>query len=69
MSKAYYVNKIAQSNGDHEVHVQGCTYLPAEQNRKFLGYYTSCQPAVAEAKKEYKTANGCRFCCEPCHTR
>lgn len=23
----YYVNDNAQSNGDHEVHVTGCTYL------------------------------------------
>ena len=49
--KKYYVNKNAQSNGDHEVHDQDCTYLPAVDNRKYLGDFLSCGGAVTEAKK------------------
>ena len=25
---SYYVNNNAQSNGDHEVHTTGCSWLP-----------------------------------------
>ena len=67
MSK-YYVNKNAQSNGDHEVHESGCTYMPNEGNRKYLGDFDSCAPAVREAKKTYPQSNGCYYCCNPCHT-
>ena len=34
---SYYVNKNAQSNGDHEVHVYGCSFFPAAENRLYLG--------------------------------
>jgi hypothetical protein len=65
----YYVNKRAQSNGDHEVHTANCRYLPSEADRMYLGDYTSCKPAVAEAKKTYSTADGCKTCSPDCHTR
>ena len=35
----YYVNKKAQDNGDHEVHEAGCSYMPEDENRKFLGSF------------------------------
>lgn len=64
----YYVNKNAQSNGDHEVHTTGCSHMPEEQNRIYLGDFSSCGPAVTEAKKRYPTADGCFYCSKPCHT-
>ncbi len=64
----YYVNKNKQSNGDNEVHVSGCSYMPLEQNRKYLGTYDSCSPAVSEAKRLGYNANGCYHCSKPCHT-
>jgi len=64
----YYVNKRAQVNGDHEVHKLGCSYMPSEENRKYLGEFSSCRPAVAEAKKEYRQVNGCYYCSRECHT-
>lgn len=64
----YYVNKNAQNNGDHEVHVAGCKYLPSEENRINLGNFSNCKPAVTEAKKHYKQSNGCFFCARDCHT-
>lgn len=63
---SYYVNNQAQSNGDHEVHVLTCSYLPSD--RKYLGDFSSCSPAVTEAKKTYKQSNGCAYCCSACHT-
>ncbi|MCD2461730.1 hypothetical protein ACHHZ9_25195, partial [Enterobacter cloacae complex sp. 2024EL-00232] len=62
----YYVNTNKQANGDNEVHVSGCTYLPSELNRRYLGSYDYCSPAVTEAKRLGYNANGCYFCCKPC---
>ena len=68
MSK-YYVNKNAQENGDHEVHKEGCDYMPEVENRKYLGEFTICHDAVEIAKTIYSQANGCKYCSEDCHTR
>lgn len=65
----YYVNGNAQSNGDHEVHEFSCSYLPSEANRLYLGDFTNCTPAVAEARKYYVQVNGCYFCSNACHTQ
>jgi hypothetical protein len=64
----YYVNKNAQANGDHEVHKEGCTHMPYAGNCLYLGDYSSCVPAVAEAKRTYPQSNGCYYCCNTCHT-
>lgn len=64
----YYVNKNAQPNGDHEVHKEGCSYLPSPLNREFLGDYSNCSDAVARAKINYSQANGCYYCSSACHT-
>ena len=64
----YYVNKQAQRNGDHEVHKADCFKLPSEENRQYLGLFTSCHEAVQEAKKYYTKSNGCIHCSRECHT-
>lgn len=66
--KKYYVNKNAQSNGDHEVHDEDCRYLPISENRKYLGEFSSCKEAVKEAKKTYTSSDGCYTCSYACHT-
>jgi len=64
----YYVNKNAQSNGDHEVHEKTCSHLPEDENLVYLGNFASCYPAVVEAKKHYPQSNGCFYCSNACHT-
>ncbi len=65
----YYVNKNAQSNGDHEVHQATECPTPAnEANRLYLGDFSSCHGAVAEAKKHYSQSNGCANCSPACNT-
>lgn len=64
----YYVNKNEQANGDHEVHTDGCIYMPAPANRLYLGNFATCQEAVREAKKTYPRSNGCFTCSYACHT-
>jgi len=64
---AYYVNKNAQSNGDHEVHKSGCPHMPEDKNLIDLGAFDGCQNAVREARKHYDQVDGCGHCCEECH--
>ena len=64
----YYVNKNAQPNGDHEVHREGCAWLPNIENRIHLGQFFSCQSAVLEAGKHYVQTDGCAHCSSACHT-
>jgi hypothetical protein len=63
----YIVNKNAQSNGDHEVHKHGCSYMPSPQHCEPLGDHAGCQTAVAAAKLRYSMADGCAYCCAACH--
>ena len=64
----YFVNKNAQSNGDHEVHNEYCGRCPNPENRIPLGWHATCVTAVAQAKFHYVTANGCYYCSNMCHT-
>ena len=68
MGASYYVNSSTQTNGDHEVHNSGCSYLPDEQNRIHLGYFNNCWDAVSAAKAHYDQVNGCYWCSRECHT-
>lgn len=65
----YYVNKIAQPNGDHEVHKDSCDRMPASHNALYLGAFASCMEAVRKAKGIYPSADGCFHCIPACHTR
>ena len=64
----YYVNKIAQSNGDHEVHTTECSWLPIAENRIDIGDFYSCAMAVVAALEYYSPVNGCAHCSPACHT-
>ncbi len=64
----YYVNDRAQANGDHEVHQQSCSYLPAAENRTYLGDFGDCREAVREARRRHPQSNGCYWCADACHT-
>ncbi len=64
----YYVNKNPQANGDHEVHVSDCTFLPSSDNRLFLGNHFDCKSALVKARIHFPQSNGCFYCCKPCHT-
>lgn len=64
----YYVNKNAQTNGDHEVHIKSCRYFPDAKNIISLGDFSNCRDAVREAKKYYIQVNGCFYCVRECNT-
>lgn len=42
----YYVNKVPQANGDHELHQLGCAFMPSQQSALCLGTFSSCHEAV-----------------------
>lgn len=63
----YYVSKKA-ANGDHNVHKEGCPRLPKPENRLFLGYFSSGEGTVEEAKKYYAASDGCCFCAGEKHS-
>ena len=64
----YYVNDRAQNNGDHEVHKEGCIYLPMIVSKTNLGDHYFCDSAVRKAKTIYSQSNGCYHCSYSCHT-
>jgi hypothetical protein len=66
----YYLNGRAQSNGDHEVHKEGCVYMPLPENRVLIGNFNNCKDAVEEAKRKYDgiKINGCFYCANSCRT-
>ena len=50
--KHYYVNKetTGNPNYNHEVHTEGCVWMPSAVNRIYLGYFSSCSAAVKKTK-------------------
>lgn len=64
----YYVHTSKDKDGDHEVHDENCKKLPLPANRKYLGVFSSCKPAVTEARKYYSPCNGCWHCSRECNT-
>lgn len=69
----YYLNLSPQTgSGEYEVHRDGCYWLTLVHNRRRLGSYLTCGPAVAEAKRLYPGSahliNGCAYCSPQCHT-
>ena len=64
----YYVNDHAQPTGEHEVHKQGCSFMPHPTNRTYLGWHSNCQQAVNKAREIYRNVDGCYYCTS-CHTR
>ncbi len=69
MKLMYYVSKIRQDNGDHEVHHETCRVVPKPENRRALGEFSDCKDAVSAAKEIYPTADGCKICSPSCNTR
>lgn len=67
MAAGYYVvNRHAQLNGDHEVHVRGCNFFPSHYID--LGYHYGCGTAVAVARGYFAQSNGCFWCSRECNT-
>ena len=64
----YFINKIAENNGDYEVHKVDCNFLPDDSDRLYLGVFSNCKEAMIKAKEIYDQSNGCYNCCSECYT-
>ncbi len=65
----YYVNRNAQSTGEHEVHKEGCYRMPEPQNRRYLGYFSNAKEAVRVARIFFNNVDGCYYCASEAHKR
>lgn len=65
--KRYYLNIVAEKNGDNEIHTEFCLYLPVIINAKYIGDFSESKKAIDEALKNYPNANGCKHCCSSSH--
>lgn len=63
----YHVNKEPQPKGEHEVHTTGCKFFP--KNTEDLYMCSDCHEALDVARKFYSNVDGCKHCCEECHTK
>ena len=66
--KYYFYNEL-DKNGKHEVHAEYCRCLPKEENRTYIGEFSNCKDAIAQAKLQYPNYefDGCWFCSKNCH--
>lgn len=68
--KNYRVNKntATNPNGNNEVHSEDCHHYNQLVSYEYLGQHSSCQSAVAEAKRRgYSKADGCKDCSPACN--
>jgi hypothetical protein len=56
----FFIDNFAQPDGNHEVHLVGCTRMPAD--KRYVGNYYSVAEALIEARKEFWQSSGCDRC-------
>jgi hypothetical protein len=62
----YYLNKNEQIGYryNHEVHKEGCLWMPSPENRIYLGEFSNSYAALEYAKRYYyANSDGCCHCC------
>lgn len=66
----YYVNKHAQTTGEHEIHTTSCAHgAVIDSNKQSLGYHENCASAKQAAMAFFSQVDGCFFCCKECNTK
>jgi hypothetical protein len=65
---SYYVDTVARTTGEHEVHRFGCPHAPPEERRRELGEFLLCRMALSDAAGRFAQVNGCARCIPECHT-
>ncbi|PCJ51094.1 MAG: hypothetical protein COA74_01130 [Gammaproteobacteria bacterium] len=58
----YFVNKNSLAGRGHEVHQQGCPYMPSGRDQVPLGFHDTSNTAIGSARLIY--SNSC--CCDHC---
>lgn len=67
----YYLNLTPQHTKEKEIHKDGCFWLSKANDTEYLGEFTGCQGALAEARRRhpFQPIDGCADCCNKCHSR
>lgn len=63
----FYLNKIAQNNGDHEIHKEKCRFCDKRKpNFELLSAFSTEREALIKARRKYPSLkiDGCFFCCK-----
>ncbi len=58
----FYVSKVPSKDGLHEIHVQGCEWMPVEGGRLFLGMCSTSNQAAAIAQNLFRKVCPCSCC-------
>ena len=58
----FYVERVAQSNGDHIVHKSDCSLLPSKEAMQYLGAISNSNSALKKANQTFRQVNGCSQC-------
>jgi hypothetical protein len=63
----YFVCRSEHENGDHVVHVDGCSSIDDSSDMIDIGMHDTCEAALREAKQLFDQCNGCFDCCRTIH--
>ena len=58
----FYIEKIAQSTGEHLLHNASCQQLPSKETIQYVGSIASAKSAIASAGKYFRHIAGCPHC-------
>ena len=61
----YYVNRNAQSGGEHEVHKEGCDWMP--DTPIYLGILRRLLGGDKKGENLFPDVDGCYWCCNESH--
>lgn len=62
----YFINNHATTNGNHEVHAQGCKLMPTD--KAYLGNFENVSQALIEARKDFWQSSTCESCASKLRT-
>ena len=66
----FYINRVAQDTGEHEIHKGNCACLPSIKNREYLAKDCTYYYAEQQAKyKGYYNVDACRWCLTRYHKK
>lgn len=63
----YYVHILPQAGGAHEVHLDGCWFMPLSYQLIHLGTFKNSVEALTEARRIYPEVGQCQYCCGASH--
>ncbi len=60
--KSFFIRVKSQFNGTYPVHSEDCPFLPDDQNRIYLGEFSTYAEALFSTRFYFPEASKCNFC-------